>query len=210
MTSDVEQRVLFAKRAKVLALQDRPDFEFDYVAEKMVPVRVSQGKEVASRGQFDDLRKITGSGPHLHTHEDKTNPVTPDADKGFSRPLTQSLGRRIYERKNNVTQNESKFQFSSKVFTNVKTDEEKRGLHRPPLNSYKREFAMPDYFHIEVPTERYSQTNVVRRRRGGEADDVNKSNVTPKHKEEPVNPADSLLSKHNGWITIDSENMNRK
>ena len=46
---------------------------------------------------------------------------------------------------------------SAKVFTNIKTDEEKRGSNRPALNGYKREFSMPDHFHIEIPKARDSK-----------------------------------------------------
>ena len=66
------------------------------------------------------------------------------------RPQTQaSVGRRIYERKFYVTQHDSNFQTSQKIYTNVKTDDTKQGNSRPNLNGYKREFSMPDYLYIE-------------------------------------------------------------
>lgn len=64
-------------------------------------------------------------------------------------------GRRIFERQFYVTQNESKFQASNKVFSSVvmsdKDENKKASTSRPTLNSYRREFAMPDHLHVGVP-----------------------------------------------------------
>ena len=76
---------------------------------------------------------------------------------------------------------------------------------------------MPDHFHIEVPAgtstnekqERSNnQTNLSMQKQN---DKQQSAPVTGQVSPSPSNDiADSLLSKHNGWITIDGENMNRK
>ena len=97
---------------------------------------------------------------------------------------------------------------SAKVFTNITAKgaaapSTGSSSHRPPLNGYKREHSMPDHFYIETsrrqnltPMKNYSyQSNTVT---GNDySNPMEKSTGT-------------LLSKHNGWITIDSDNSNRK
>lgn len=95
MTAEVEQRVLLAKRARALALQGTLDCQFDYVAEKMVPAVVQQGRQVETHTQFERLR--TSMQP-LETSLTETVQASLDASKSPVRPHTQSLGRRIYER----------------------------------------------------------------------------------------------------------------
>lgn len=107
---------------------------------------------------------------------------------------------------------------SAKVFTNFKTDPEKAGAHRPCLNSYKREYSMPDNFHIEVPSAKpgvfgqkvKTATQLKKSRQNCKTED---DEVLMHGSQSPPPPrlggdrengvADSLLSKHNGWITID-------
>jgi hypothetical protein len=91
------------------------------------------------------------------------------------------------------------------VFTSVKTDAEKPNTGRPPLNGYKREFSMPDHFHIEAPT----RTSMHHKMKTMDFIHNNKDEVVG---ESSANAelADSLLSKHHGWITIDADNMDRK
>ena len=106
-----------------------------------------------------------------------------------------------------MTQNESNFQTSAKVFTSIKTGPEKQHLHRPSLNGYKREFSMPNHFHIEVPTRTSKHNRVKTMDSNGEKS----ADLAKVRLESPAaEVADSLLIKHHGWITIDGENMNRK
>ena len=133
------------------------------------------------------------------------------------RPGTvESAGRRIYERQFYVTQNESKFQMSAKVFTNIhqSSDKESKAVkHRPPLNGYRREFSMPDHFHVEVPEVhlgKHKRTRTLENMEAKAGADDEVRQESPRLKNNSAAIADSLLSKHNGWITIDGENMNRK
>ena len=87
---------------------------------------------------------------------------------------------------------------------------------RPQLNGYKREFSMPENFHIQVPP-RHQLPNANKHKRMNalsdnccspeREDEVNTTTVSPAQRN---SVADSLLSKHNGWITIDDENRDRK
>ena len=77
---------------------------------------------------------------------------------------------------------------------------------RPSLSGYKRDFAMPDHLHIETEIGALSSARQRRATSTVETDVVLHSAESPER--EAV--ADSLLSKHNGWITIDSEKANRK
>lgn len=56
VTSDVEMRVLFAKRAKELSLNRPCDVQFDYDEEKSIPATVRQGRRMQSKGDYDKLR----------------------------------------------------------------------------------------------------------------------------------------------------------
>ena len=82
------------------------------------------------------------------------------------------------------------------------TDEEKKGRYRPTLNSYKREFSKPDHFHINVPKVKKMKAQAEVRTSFPKDDGDRKG--------QEGGQADTLLSKHNGWITIDAENSNRK
>ena len=124
-------------------------------------------------------------------------------------------GSRIFERQFYITQNESSFQTSPKVFSNIKTDPEGTGPSRPSLNSYKREFSMPNHFHVEIPKMKISTAGHLRNKTT--LDLTMKSEQLATGQNQPtidyledgfVNQdgakcTDSLLSKHNGWITID-------
>jgi hypothetical protein len=78
---------------------------------------------------------------------------------------------------------------------------------------------MPDNFCIQVPDASKSQAfnkNKEKKDKNNylktENDDeviVNNS-VSPRNNDRIGGIADSLLSKHNGWITIDQENADRK
>ena len=75
----------------------------------------------------------------------------------MSRPGTVETGagggKRIFERQFYVSQNASQFITNPKVFTSVQTKENlKKTAQRPALHGYKREFSMPDNFHIDVPS----------------------------------------------------------
>ena len=82
------------------------------------------------------------------------------------------------------------------------TDEEKAGRYRPTLNSYKREHAKPDYLHVNVPKVKKPDAQV----------EVRTSFASPEEDavNSKANQADSLLSKHNGWITIDHQHTRKE
>ena len=46
---------------------------------------------------------------------------------------------------------------NKKVFTSVKVNSQQNNGQRPPLNGYKREFSMPDAFHIDIKTRSGNQ-----------------------------------------------------
>ena len=68
---------------------------------------------------------------------------------------------------------------------------------------------MPDHLHIE--TDIGGTLSSARQRRATSTVDVGDTVVhSTEGSREREAVADSLLSKHNGWITIDSEKANRK
>ena len=108
---------------------------------------------------------------------------------------------------------------SAKVFSKVRSShnvECHKTAERPALNSYKREFSMPDHFYIPVQSPNRNQRATTQHQRTRTVDVGDKSGddgvVVMDEGDSPVRQsiADSLLSKHNGWITIDDENMDRK
>jgi hypothetical protein len=89
----------------------------------------------------------------------------------------------------------------------VRTEEEKKGRYRPTLNGYKREFSKPDHLYINVPKVKKQEAQAEVRTSFYPKDS---GDLKSPKKEQEAGVADSLLSKHNGWITIDNENSNRK
>ena len=133
----------------------------------------------------------------------KTVPRSNTPDHGNNgRPSTVNKGRRIFESQFYLSQHPSNFQQSKKVFSTVQTDEEKKGRYRPKLNSYKREFAKPDYLHINVPKVQK------------QGDEQEARTSFPKAEEATIGKsmgtADSLLSKHNGWLSIDPKHSRKQ
>ena len=125
-----------------------------------------------------------------------------------------SSGRRIFENKFYVTQNDSLYQTSSKVFASLNKDklgqesrdELSKSPQRPALNSYKREFSMPDHFHIEVPLLKsglHKRIGTMNSSHFNSNHDGGDDVVMQSFENAPIGECtDSLLSKHNGWITI--------
>ena len=74
---------------------------------------------------------------------------------------------------------------------------------------------MPDHFHIEVPVsspkDRQERLNTQTKNISVSIQESNDYIPSAPVSPSPTNDInDTLLSKHNGWITIDGENMNRK
>ena len=56
-SSEVEQRVLFAKQAKANASHEDSSKQFDYAAEKMVVTEVNRGRPILQQDKFDENRR---------------------------------------------------------------------------------------------------------------------------------------------------------
>ena len=111
VTSDVEMRVLFAKRAKELSAERQERLQYDYEKEKSIEANVRQGQSFNSaedfnqlsrtRAKFDSYGGIQKKVPGITNSGTKTVPrsCTPDqGDKSNnSRPATVNTGRRIFE-----------------------------------------------------------------------------------------------------------------
>ena len=56
-SSEVEQRVLFAKQAKAKASHEDSNKQFDYAAEKMIVTEVNRGRPILQQDKFDENRR---------------------------------------------------------------------------------------------------------------------------------------------------------
>lgn len=212
-------RVLFAKQVSELNKCHKELAEYDFMKEKTVPISVKQGKLVQSRKDFDELRKssvqfksidfmtktqsqFVKAKPFDSIQNESQNIGNLCDNTNIQRPQTHTQGRRIFEAQFYVSQPQSQFRTSKKVFTNVKTEEEKKGRYRPQLNSYKREFSKPDYMFINVPKVKKQDAQV----------EVRSSFASPDEdqRKTKAEQGESLLSKHNGWITIDPEHTRKQ
>ena len=230
--SDVERRVFHAKQKAEQSKDTDIDGvkQFNYKQEKMMYASVGRGQAIKTVDEFNKSRQSFKTLNFQKQTSDDARPALDSLQTSLDRPgTTESNGRRIYERQFYVTQKESSFRLSRKVFTSIKQENEdalvRQSQERPALRGYQREYSMPDHFHIEVPMTRQNRHH----KRTHTIDDVcsktakqlatsndyseaaDQTNLaSPKKSPSNTNIADSLLSKHNGWITIDDENNNRK
>ena len=73
---------------------------------------------------------------------------------------------------------------------------------QPP--SHKREFSLPDYLHVDLPDKRLLRESLK----------TAAAKRTAQTQQETDNSIDenltAVLSKQNGWVTVDVEHLNRK
>ena len=96
----------------------------------------------------------------MQTSSGTRNPHSTTINSGFAK--FYQTGQRIYEKQNYITQNENKFQNSSKIFTSLKPkqvfrdDKTSRRTQstlsgKQEIVKHKREFSMPDYINVDYP-----------------------------------------------------------
>ena len=56
-SSEVEQRVLFAKQAKVKASNENSQKQFDYATEKMIVTEVNRGRPIFQQDTYNENKR---------------------------------------------------------------------------------------------------------------------------------------------------------